>query len=434
MKKFFIISIQLILLLVLSLLITSNSFTISVEINDLIYSVSSTFIFIVLIIFFAFIFILQTSYFKTRFKLHKYKNNKIIKKKEAGLNSFIDGMIALANKDYKKAIYLSKNISKNLDHNPSLSLLLKSEIYKVEKKSSDLQKVYEEMIKNNNTAILGYRGLMEQYLKEHDFHHAYIYGEKLFNINPHVEKIYETLVNIIAKTQHWQQLITITDKALSKKIINKSTYQENKAIAFFEIAKIKKDSDREDSIHFIEKAIKLKKNFPPFLDLYINLLIENKKYDFAKKILRRAWSDSPHLDYKSNIISLSNNLGISFLDLADYIVGSNDSKEVSKLLLVEAAISNNKWKEARNQIKDLLDVQPKKEICLLMARIEEGDSNDIQKVNSWKLRAKNGEMSNLWVCSITNKSQNQWSSLSNSGYFNSLVWKQPIMLNQLIIE
>ena len=103
MKKFFIISIQLILLLVLSLLITSNSFTISVEINDLIYSVSSTFIFIVLIIFFAFIFILQTSYFKTRFKLHKYKNNKIIKKKEAGLNSFIDGMIALANKDYKKA-------------------------------------------------------------------------------------------------------------------------------------------------------------------------------------------------------------------------------------------------------------------------------------------------------------------------------------------
>ena len=57
-----------------------------------------------------------------------------------------------------------------------------------------------------------------------------------------------------------------------------------------------------------------------------------------------------------------------------------------------------------------------------------------KKLIHGSLRAKNGEMSNLWVCSITNKSQNQWSSLSNSGYFNSLVWKQPIMLSQLIIE
>ena len=232
-------------------------------------------------------------------------------------------MIALANKDYKKAIYFSKHISKHLDYNPSLSLLLKSEIYKVEKKSSELQETYEEMTKNNNTAILGYRGLMEQYLNEHDFHHAYIYGEKLFNINPYVEKIYETLVNIIAKTKHWQQLLTITDKALSKKIINKSTYQENKAIAFFEIAKIKKDSDREDSIRYVEKAMKFKKNFPPFVDLYVNLLIENKQYDFAKKTLRRAWSDSPHLDYKANIILLSNILGTNFFEMANYIVGSN---------------------------------------------------------------------------------------------------------------
>ena len=434
MIKFFLALIQLTLILLLSLLVINYSFIVSIEINDFIYSISSAYIFVFLIFIFIIIFLLQTSYFKTRFKLLKYRNNKIINNKEKGLDSFIDGMIALANKDYKGAIRSSESIAKHLDHNPSLSLLLKSEVYKIEKKLPELQNIYEEMSKNSNTAILGYRGLMEQYLQAHDFHHAYIYGEKLFNINPYVEKIYETLVNIIAKTSHWQQLLIITDKALSKKIIDKQTYQENKAIAYFEIAKIKKNSDRDDAIRLIEKAIKFKKNFQPFISFYIELLIDNKQYGQAKKFLRKAWSDLPHLNYQQGITILANNLGISFQELAKYIVGSNSTKEESKILLTEAAIDNSKWQEARNQIKDLLDVRPKREICLLMARIEEGDNNDIQKINSWKLRAKNGDISSLWVCSITKKSQNEWSSLSSGGHFNSLVWKQPFMLNQFIIE
>jgi len=64
-----------------------------------------------------------------------------------------------------------------------------------------------------------------------------------------------------------------------------------------------------------------------------------------------------------------------------------------------------------------------------MAMIEEGDTGDIQKINSWTLRSRNGPESNIWVCMFTNKSQNQWSCVSKNGYFNSLEWKQPHMLN-----
>ena len=87
------------------------------------------------------------------------------------------------------------------------------------------------MIKSEPTMNLGFRGLMEQYLKAQDYHHAFIYGEKLFNNNPYIEKIYDTLVNIIAKTNNWQQLLLLSDKAYSKKIIDKNTYSENKSIA-----------------------------------------------------------------------------------------------------------------------------------------------------------------------------------------------------------
>ena len=44
-----------------------------------------------------------------------------------------------------------------------------------------------------------------------------------------------------------------------------------------------------------------------------------------------------------------------------------------------------------------------------------------KKSDSWILRSENLAIENSWICRITNKTQEEWESLSNSGYFNSLV-------------
>ena len=129
-------------------------------------------------------------------------------------------------------------------------------------------------------------------------------------------------------------------------------------------------------------------------------------------------------------MSLSNNLQTEIVDLVNFITSRNSTHYESVVLIVEAAIVSKKWDLARNKIKELLDVQPKKEICLLMAKIEEGESGNMQKKNSWIARSKNGVDSNIWVCIISNKTQNEWSSVSDAGYFNSLEWRRPKMLNQ----
>ena len=427
------ITVQTSIILILVLAVFNNSFIISFEIKDFIYSVSSTYIFIPLLIFFVLIFLLQTFYFKTKFSFSKFIAIKKLQNKEKGYNAFVSGMIALANKDYKRAILESKKISNHLDDNPSLALLLKSEIFKVEKKYDELSVVYEDMSKNKHTENLGYRGMMEQYLRAQDYHHAFIYGERLFNNNPFIEKIYDTLVSIIAKTNNWQQLLIISDRAFSKKIIDKKVYEENKSIGFFEIAKIKQLSEIEESLKYMQKALKFRKNFPPYIKLYINLLIQNKNYNLAKKSIKKAWNELPHAEYKESILSLAAHLEIEMLELVEYIAGTSYKNEESIILMVEALIESKKWDDARNQIKDLLDVRPKKEVCLLMAKIEEGDSGDVQKINAWTQRAKDGAANNIWICTISKKSQQTWSSVSEAGYFNSLEWRQPIMLDSLEI-
>lgn len=427
------ITVQTSIILILVLVVFNNSFIISFEIKDFIYSVSSTYIFIPLLIFFVLIFLLQTFYFKTKFSFSKFIAIKKLQNKEKGYNAFVSGMIALANKDYKRAILESKKISNHLDDNPSLVLLLKSEIFKVEKKYDELSVVYENMSKNKHTENLGYRGMMEQYLRAQDYHHAFIYGERLFNNNPFIEKIYDTLVSIIAKTNNWQQLLIISDRAFSKKIIDKKVYEENKSIGFFEIAKIKQLSEIEESLKYMQKALKFRKNFPPYIKLYINLLIQNKNYNLAKKSIKKAWNELPHAEYKESMLSLAAHLEIEMSELVKYIAGASYKNEESIILMVEAFVESKKWDDARNQIKDLLDVRPKKEVCLLMAKIEEGDSGDVQKINAWTQRAKDGAANNIWICTISKKSQQTWSSVSEAGYFNSLEWRQPIMLDSLEI-
>ncbi len=433
MFKILSLTVQTSIILILVLVIFNNSFVISFEIKDFIYSVSSTYIFIPFHIFFVLIFLLQTFYFKTKFSFSKFIAIKKLQNKEKGYNAFVSGMIALANKDYKRAILESKKISNHLDDNPSLALLLKSEIFKVEKKYDELSLVYDDMSKNKHTKNLGYRGMMEQYLRVQDYHHAFIYGERLFNNNPFIEKIYDTLVSIIAKTNNWQQLLIISDRAFSKKIIDKKVYEENKSIGFFEIAKIKQLSEIEESLKYMQKALKLRKNFPPYIKLYINLLIQNKNYNLAKKSIKKAWNELPHAEYKESILSLAAHLEIEMLELVKYIAGTSYKNEESIILMVEAFVESKKWDDARNQIKDLLDVRPKKEVCLLMAKIEEGDSGDVQKINAWTQRAKDGAANNIWICTISKKSQQTWSAVSEAGYFNSLEWRQPIMLDSLEI-
>jgi len=429
--KFFVIVVQVILVLFVSSFIIQNSFIISFAIKDFIYSVSSAYVFILILILFLFIFIAQTLYFKTKFRFSKYRVDKNFQNKEKGHEAFADGMIAIANKDHKKAVIENKKITTYLGDNSSLSLLLKSEVFKIEKKYKDLSLIFEDMIKYKKTENLGYRGLMEQFLRSQDYHHAFIYGEKLFNNNPYIEKIYDTLVNIIVKTNNWQQLIIITEKAYSKKIINKKLYKDNKSIAFYEIAKIKQLSETVEALNYVQKSLKLRENFSPYEKLYVKILIDENKYLVAKKFLKKTWTYNSHLELKPLIVKLAEDSKESILALVKYIVGSNNNED-SITLLVEALILEKKWNEARNTLKVLLDIRPKKIVCLLMAKIEVGENNNSQKINSWKIRSDKGADSNTWICTVSKKQQNEWTSVSYGGYFNSLVWKQPSVLNEII--
>ena len=429
MYRFIIFTIQLLLLLIIVTFIFTNPFKISLDIGNLKYSFSSNFFAILIIIFTSLLYLSFYIIFKSRLSINNYLIKNKFKKLEKGYQYFVDAMIAISNKDNSKAIKAHKKMTNYLKDDPSLSLLLKSEVFKIEKKQDKLLEVYDLMLASKKTQTIGYRGLMELNLKNQDYHHAFLYGEKLFNLNPNIEKLYETLTYICAKTKNWNQLILLSDKAYYNKSISKNILLENKSIGYFEIAKIKSDSNLQDAIINITKALDLKKNFPPFIKLHLELVAKTNNLFLLKKLVKKYWLSNPIYLVRSIItqIIIDNNLGQ--LIFINQIIKNNMNIDESKKLLIFFAIKNQEWNIARNNIIGLIGSNPSREICLFMADIELGENNDKQKSDSWIMRSENALSENLWICKITNQSQDVWSSLSDSGYFNSLVLNDVKMIN-----
>ena len=434
MIRFLILFFQFFALIFLAAYFSTNSFLVTFEIKNLVYTFSSN-----LLLFFLILIILLTSillffYFKSRYKLQKYFLSKDKKNLQKGYGHFAEAMISLANKDKKNAVIAGKKMKKIIKDDQGLSMLLDSEILKIEKKHHELSQLHEEMIKNPKTQTLGYKGLMEENINKEDFHHAFIYGEKLFQLNPFIDKLYLTLVSIIAKTRNWNQLINITKQAYNKKIIDIKTFNQNTAIALYEISKIKINSDPKESLNLIQKAIKLNGPFPPFIKLYLEILMTQNEISKIKKIIKNYWNDQPSSSLRSIISEFLKKNNLANLDNIKFITKGSYNDAESKKLLVDFAIHNSDWSLARENIKGLIKFNPDRAICELMASLEMGEFNDIQKRDSWLLRAENANIDEIWICQITNTSQHHWCSVSDSGHFNSLEWKRPKMLGNNLLK
>ena len=434
MVKFLILFIQFFALIFLVAYFSTNSFLVTFEIKDLLYTFSSNLLLFFVILIIILVFIVLFFYFKSSYRLQKYFLLKDKKNLQKGYNYFAEAVISLANKDKKNAVIASKKMKKTIKNDYDLSMLLDSEILKIEKKYDELSQLHEKMIKNQKTQTLGYKGLMEENINKEDYHHAFIYGEKLFQLNPFIDKLYVTLVSIIAKTRNWNQLVYISKQAYNKRLIDIKIFNQNTSIAFYEISKIKTQSAPEESLKLIQKAIKLSGPFPPFIKLYLEILITQNEISKIKKIIKKYWNDQPSSSLRTIISEFLKRNNLSNLDYIKSIIKSNYNEDESKKLLVDFAIHNNDWSLAREQIKGLIDFNPDREICELMALLEMGEFNDIQKRDSWMLRAENASFDEIWICQITNTPQKNWNSISDSGHFNSLEWKRPKMLGSNLLK
>ena len=113
MVKLLILFIQLFALIFLVAYFSTNSFLVTFEIKDLLYTFFFKLTFVLfLILIIIFVFVVLFFYFKSSYKIQKYFLLKDKKNYRKVMVIFVEAMIALANKD-KNAIIASKKNEEN---------------------------------------------------------------------------------------------------------------------------------------------------------------------------------------------------------------------------------------------------------------------------------------------------------------------------------
>ena len=174
----------------------------------------------------------------------------------------------------------------------------------------------------------------------------------------------------------------------------------------------------------------MKKSFAPYVKLHLEIIVNLNDNRNLKKLIKKYWSLNPSSLLRSIIIKILNDNDLFEIKFINEIINNNASEEESKKLLIYFAIKNSNWEVARKNISGMIGVNPSKEICYFMSDIELGENNDKQKSDAWIMRAENASIEDTWICRISHQSQDEWSSLSNSGNYDSLVWTSHKMLRQ----
>ena len=112
MLRFSFILIQFIVLLIIVTWAIQNSKSVSFSFNDIIVTTSTSIFIIGLLVIIIVALLLQRFIFFLKQSSQKYKFYRERSIHQKGYNAFLQGIVAIANKDFKKATLESKNIDK----------------------------------------------------------------------------------------------------------------------------------------------------------------------------------------------------------------------------------------------------------------------------------------------------------------------------------
>ena len=84
----------------------------------------------------------------------------------------------------------------------------------------------------------------------------------------------------------------------------------------------------------ISKALNLKNNFPPYLNIYLELLSKSNNLSLLKKMIKKYWSLNPNFIFRSMLIKIILDNKLDSLNFINQIIKNNKENNESKKLLI----------------------------------------------------------------------------------------------------
>ncbi len=347
------------------------------------------------------------------------------RRRDKGYSALSRGLVAAGSGNAPLARKLSYESGKLLENEP-LVAMLDAQTSLLEGNKPDARKKFEAMLNNEDTKLLGLRGLYVEAEQEGAAEAAAHFASQANTHTPGTPWAALAVLKAQTVSGNWQQALRTLDANRSAGLYEKDEYKRKHAVILTAQALEEEDSSPDDSKSHALAAHKLAPDLAPAAMVAARACARLNDMRKAAKVLETSWKLEPHPDIAEEYIHLrAGDSAHDRLKRAESLAAKRANHTEGQFIVATAAIDAGEFKTARKAMEAALRIKPTERACLLMADIEEAEHGDRGRVREWLARAVSAPKDAAWTADgVVSK---DWAPFSPvTGRLDAFEWKVPI--------
>ncbi|MFO1088936.1 MAG: heme biosynthesis HemY N-terminal domain-containing protein [Hyphomicrobiales bacterium] len=314
-----------------------------------------------------------------------------------GTDALTNGLVAIGAGDLDTARREAKVASRVLGDSP-LVKLLEAQSAQLAGNHQEVKQVFEGMLGDPTTELLGLRGLYAEAKRNGDHAKAALLAKRAAERNPGLTWASQALLAEAAVAADWATAETLLNRQRQNRLIDEKSYNRALASILTAQALAAEDTDEPKALSYALKANGLDPSLVPAAVVAGRRLSAQGSLRRARKVVEKTWALTPHPEL-GNVYAFAR-FGDGPLDRLKHVralMRVSHGGEDGAVVHAKAAIDASEWQEARSALHPWTENNPSPRVCVLMAEIEDGQFADRGKVREWLSRALRGPQDPAWV-------------------------------------
>ena len=308
-------------------------------------------------------------------------------KHRRGQEALALGLIAAEAGEFDEARRQADKAEDLIDE-PRLALLLQARSAEVAGDVAGAERAYSGMLQNEDTEILGRKGLMAAALKRGDRTAARAHADAALRASKTSTWPFQYAFDLAVQAADWDAALDTLELGDKRKLLDDKVEKRRRAVLMSaQAAKLERERRIDKAADAAQKAFRMAPAFAPAGALAARLLAAEGKQERAAAILEEAWESGPHpaLAHAYRDLVSGESREARAQRMTAFVDRRREHRE-SKIVLGELALERGDWGAAQAAFDDAYRENPSSRICVLFAQIARG-KGDENAVRTWLAQA-----------------------------------------------
>ncbi|MGE0829032.1 MAG: heme biosynthesis protein HemY [Hyphomonadaceae bacterium] len=287
------------------------------------------------------------------------------------------GLIAAESGEFEEA-RKHANKAEDLIEEPRLATLLQARAAEVAGDTAAAERAYSGMLSNEDTQLLGHKGLLQAALKRGDRTSAMAHAEQALRLSKTAAWPFQTLFELKVQAGDWEGALDAMDQGEKRRLVEDRVARRRRAVLLTAAAsKAERERRSDKAADMAQKAVRMSPGFAPAAALAARLLLQEGKGERAAAILEEAWENGPHpaIAHAYRDLKVGESMNERAQRMASLIERRRDARE-SRIVTAELAMERGDWATAQAALDDAYREFPSSRICTLFSQVARGRGDE----------------------------------------------------------